>query len=98
MASESKYETPPATPEQKQAAREALAANSAVPVPAAFATGHLDSEAKEADVADGEMMVSDDPRAIEIVKGFGMYVLVNACLDTSVHPCDVQRVHDHEKC
>jgi len=68
MASDSKYDTPPATPEQKAAARAAVAA--VVPTP--FNTSHLDSEAKEADVADGEIMVSSDPRAIEIVKGFGM--------------------------
>ena len=72
MASDSKYDTPPATPEQKAAARAAVAATAGQVAQPAFNTNHLDSEAKEADVADGEMMVSTDPRAIEIVKGFGM--------------------------
>jgi hypothetical protein len=71
-ASDSKYDTPPATPEQKAAAR-AAPGQSHEPRPASsFRSTPTQSEAKEADVADGEILVNTDPRAVEIVKGFDM--------------------------
>ena len=83
MASEGKFDTPTATPDGKPSAQEAAPAASATGVATAltFDASHGEGEVKEADVADGEIMVNEDPRAVAIVKGFGM------CVGSCRHLC-----------
>ena len=81
MASESKFDTPASTPEGKSGPPHREAVVGSHPAAAARAGtspllgGTGAAEAKEADVADGEIMVNDDPRAVAIVKGFSMCVV-----------------------